>query len=401
MSAGIKLTLKDIQDKFKNYPVKLLSKTYKNNREDLSWQCLDCGYVFTKSEGKLSKNIARNKNTILCDKCADRIPLTKEIINTRVAFRNIECLSNTIPNRSAQLLWRCNKGGCGYTWSNTYTQVVTSGYGCSDCAGNIPYTLEVVQYKLAKRNIELLSDTYTGQSTIYTFQCLACGHEWDTTGGSVISVGTGCSECANNKKYSISTIQDYLKKHNIEWELLSDKYEKNKQNLQWRCLKCGHIFPRAFTNIKNKKAHECPECKEQTYITYNKTNAEKHKEEWLKIPFIVYVLRCFDAKESFYKIGITGRKVKHRLYGLPYKYEILTEIKTDKYTGTICEALLLEQFKPKQYFPKKKFGGYRECITEVDVNYIKEFISGNRCSTTHDTSLFKRSDRNKGKTGSA
>ena len=73
-----------------------------------------------------------------------------------------------------------------------------------------------------------------------------------------------------------------------------------------------------------------------------------------------------DKKEIFYKIGITtSDKTKKRFYGnkIPYKYEILTEIKCDLYTAVMWEDRIKKANKHKQYIPNKIFGGHTECFS--------------------------------------
>ena len=71
---------------------------------------------------------------------------------------------------------------------------------------------------------------------------------------------------ANNKPkpflpqnpYTIDNIKNYIKINNINCELLSNKYIKSNQKLQWRC-NCGKIFFCTWTKFSGGK-HQCNDC---------------------------------------------------------------------------------------------------------------------------------------------
>lgn len=89
---------------------------------------------------------------------------------------------------------------------------------------------------------------------------------------------------------------------------------------------------------------------------------------------ILYVIKCFNNFEIFYKIGITSRSVRQRYptsETMPYNYEIIQEIQDipeNIYNLEIQLKRLLKQF---HYIPQVYFRGSKtECFT-IPI-YLKE-----------------------------
>lgn len=86
--------------------------------------------------------------------------------------------------------------------------------------------------------------------------------------------------------------------------------------------------------------------------------------------FKVYIIKCYNDTEIFYKIGKTFKTTKQRFNNkklMPYKYQILDEIIFDNTFegGKECcemERELQNYFKRYQYTPSKEFGGKYECF---------------------------------------
>jgi hypothetical protein len=91
--------------------------------------------------------------------------------------------------------------------------------------------------------------------------------------------------------------------------------------------------------------------------------------------FKVYIIKCYNEVETFYKIGKTYLTVKKRYYkkeSMPYNYEILHEIEFDKTfeEGMKCcqlESKLQLDNKKFKYKPLIKFGGHaNECFSSIN-----------------------------------
>lgn len=91
----------------------------------------------------------------------------------------------------------------------------------------------------------------------------------------------------------------------------------------------------------------------------------------------VYLIRLYNDKESFFKIGITVHRYC-RFYEIMksgYKVDIVCMFMGIEYLKALyLESSLKSIFNP--YLPKIKFGGYTECFKSVDITSFKnEFQS--------------------------
>lgn len=92
----------------------------------------------------------------------------------------------------------------------------------------------------------------------------------------------------------------------------------------------------------------------------------------------LYLIRCKNESEVFYKIGIsvTGVSGRYNSGNILYKYEILSERRLSAEKTWKTEKALLKRFVGNSYKPKIKFSGYTECFkfTEIELsNVLKMF----------------------------
>ena len=89
----------------------------------------------------------------------------------------------------------------------------------------------------------------------------------------------------------------------------------------------------------------------------------------------IYLVKLKSEHEEFYKIGTTVHRYC-RFYELMkhgYSIEIIHMIfGINFYEAMNAETQLHRLFKP--YTPLKKFGGYRECFSSVDIDYYKQAL---------------------------
>lgn len=87
----------------------------------------------------------------------------------------------------------------------------------------------------------------------------------------------------------------------------------------------------------------------------------------------IYLIKLRSDQEQFFKIGTTVHRYC-RFYELMkhgYSIEIVYMVfGVDFYEAMNAEGQLQSSFKP--YTPLKKFGGYRECFSSVDINLYKK-----------------------------
>ncbi len=85
--------------------------------------------------------------------------------------------------------------------------------------------------------------------------------------------------------------------------------------------------------------------------------------------FKLYVIKCFDKNEEFYKIGKTFTSLYQRFksYSLPYDYEIILTHEGDARKVSLLENYLHKNLKEFKYKPSKTFKGMTECFTQYKI----------------------------------
>jgi len=190
--------------------------------------------------------------------------------------------------------------------------------------------------------------------------------------------------------YSLYNLNLYFKLYKPNIELLTEKYDGYDLKLKCRCRICNHIWTPVFNSIKVGKG--CPKCidKERTGAL-SITLAQRNKIKWTNKKSKVYIIKCFNEEEIFYKIGITTKNVTNRFLNkgnIPYLYEILYEINTNLYEAVFIEKELHYDNKEYKYEPLIKFDGHTECFSKINENkiiYIQNNIENYRTDINYKT----------------
>lgn len=85
---------------------------------------------------------------------------------------------------------------------------------------------------------------------------------------------------------------------------------------------------------------------------------------------LLYIIECFKDQESFYKVGITSKSVKHRFQKkMSYRYRELYVIEGNASNIYDLETEIHELIAEYKYTPSFYFGGHTECFS-----FIPDFI---------------------------
>ena len=99
--------------------------------------------------------------------------------------------------------------------------------------------------------------------------------------------------------------------------------------------------------------------------------AKTPTEEKTELPQ-TYVIRCYNDKEQFIKIGSTVGTISRRFSGhLPYEYEVIRQIFSHDYVE--LEKELQSEFSEHCYKPNIKFAGDAECYKICIMPYIIDY----------------------------
>jgi len=190
--------------------------------------------------------------------------------------------------------------------------------------------------------------------------------------------GNGCRICNSRWKEYINrqrmTTKEFIKKANDKHEgfysYKKSNYTNSRTKLVITCPIHGDFEQQAGGHLEGYGCQKCADLKHGDYRPwFIKTYFDKYPEK-KNIPAKLYLL--YNKEEDFYKVGITTKdnieeRVKYMSY---YRFEIIDSICDTMYNIAIAEQEILA--KATRYKPKKRFGGYSECIKEF-IN-IHEYV---------------------------
>ena len=132
---------------------------------------------------------------------------------------------------------------------------------------------------------------YTKSNEKVKCRCLVCGNEWDIRPNNLLH-GYGCPECALKRrvKARTKTLDDFKNELNCINPNIRIKgpYNGARTPLKCKCLKCGHEWNAAPTNLL--KGRGCPECAKRIRAEKNRRSHDEFTEiVHKKHPFIVFL----------------------------------------------------------------------------------------------------------------
>lgn len=143
---------------------------------------------------------------------------------------------------------------------------------------------------------------------------------------------------------------------NDKHKILSIDYKNQSSLFTIKCPKHGKFKITYSSYLSNQSCVKCGHLKKGWS---NKKYSSKKSNVKL------YIIKCFDELECFYKIGITSKNLHDRLLAIPYNTNVLKIVQGDTNSILHLESNLLNYHNKYQYIPQKKFGGYSECISKL------------------------------------
>lgn len=167
---------------------------------------------------------------------------------------------------------------------------------------------------------------------------------------------------AINKIIYFKKISSDIHNNKFEYSLVKINSVHNKVKII--CPTHGIFEQLAMSHLLGKDCKQCSSEKREGGYTLSKwIKSSKTSSDFDS--FKIYIIKCWNDKELFYKIGRTFTKTNKRFIStiLPYNYEIIEEITgKPKYIFKL-EKKLHKKLKTKKYRPNIKFNGYTECFT--------------------------------------
>lgn len=193
--------------------------------------------------------------------------------------------------------------------------------------------------------------------------------------------GQGCPECGTerSRQANLQTEEEFLlkskNKHGDKFNYNNIKYVNSVTKIDLHCN--THDINFKQTPFNHLKWGGCIKCKRDKL---SKSIIERgsgwNYSNWKKLAsksknfdsFKVYVIKCWNDNEIFYKIGKTFSKIEYRFKSkssLPYKFEVLyTKIGEAREISDL-ERVMQKENKKYKYRPNLSFRGEYECFNKL------------------------------------
>lgn len=163
-------------------------------------------------------------------------------------------------------------------------------------------------------------------------------------------------------------INKFREKHGDEFDYSKVKYVDDTTNVIITCKKHGPFQQMPTNHLRYNK---CPMCK-RDLDSFTKTSLMRRVKE--KGRGMLYLIKVFDDKEEFLKIGYTTDNIRRRYNGLKkshnYSYEIIKEVVVNDGEKLFnIENLLKNTFRVDKHIPQRHFAGAATevfCISKYD-----------------------------------
>jgi hypothetical protein len=193
--------------------------------------------------------------------------------------------------------------------------------------------------------------------------------------------GCGCKKCGiiESINKNIKPEKLYIEQLNNIWKgkytIKENTYIKDSVKILHFCneekywflskpthMLCGHGCPKCKNKSLSKRMQENP--LGWSYSSWEKAgNKSKNFDS-----FKVYIIKCWNDEEEFYKVGKTFTNIKKRFEykgALPYNWEIIKLIEGDAKIISELENKLKNMNKNNKYIPKIKFNEMYECFNKI------------------------------------
>lgn len=278
-------------------------------------------------------------------------------------------------NSTSKIIITCKIHGDFDQNSNNHLQ----GQGCMLCAST---QKRGTTKDFIDKSVTIHGDKYKYTKTIYEVNFLkviiTCSLHGDFTQTPADHLeGKGCSDCGKDasKLKLTSTTSNFIEKaskiHNFLYTYKSTEYTKAVIKVIITCKLHGDFRQ---TPASHLNGNGCPTCASLTR-GYSKTDFRSQCEKNNEGLGVLYIIRCFNRSESFYKIGRTSKTTQLRYNDktkMPYNYEIIHEFILDSDTAYDLENDIFRELVDYKYKPLLSFGGQTECFSSIES--IKEYF---------------------------
>lgn len=229
---------------------------------------------------------------------------------------------------------------------------------------------KLTQEQFIERAIKVHGDKYDYSKVDYVrgdkkvnITCNSCGNTFQISPNNHTNK-KGCKPCGIKKRTeSISTtIEEFIyrsnKRHNNKYDYSRVNFINGSLKVLIGCPIHKEYFEQEARSHMNGCG--CTKCALEV-DTFRRSHYIKLAEK-----ATLYLIKIYNEREVFYKLGKTIGKTKRRFAGkqkLPYEFMIINEYNSEISEIFDLEIKLHREYKNFQYFPKINFKGYTECYT--------------------------------------
>ncbi len=175
----------------------------------------------------------------------------------------------------------------------------------------------------------------------------------------------------NPSAYSIAM---YKEVHGDVYDYSKAEYAHSHNKIIIICGIHGEFKQSANSHLQGAS---CRKCGNLNNVSWSHTDWEKKAEDSKHFDgFKVYIIKCYDENEVFYKIGRTYQTVGRRFNRkrkMPYSYELIQIIKGSALATIKLENKLHKANEKYRYIPSIKFNGRQECYSKFNIEQLKLF----------------------------
>lgn len=256
-----------------------------------------------------------------------------------------------------------------------------NGSKCPKCSGCFRYNTVTI-----KENFKTVhGDRYDYSKVIYkndnTKVCIVCPIHGDFLQKPTYhKLGRGCPECGLIKKAisrkipKVKVIKDFKLVHGNRYDYSKSEIDKMVDKIEIICKNHGSFWQAPITH---KQGVGCPDCATESRHGHGLTKYIKLSKDKYKGISYLYLIKCSNNNEVFYKVGISVRGVKGRYCGkktMPYNFEILYNIPLPVKQAWDLETTICRSLKDFHYTPSVAFGGsIKECFSDITDEVLELF----------------------------
>ena len=295
------------------------------------------------------------------------IKKAKEIRKNSFDYSKVQYVSSRIP-----VTIICKS--CGKEFKQTPERHLKNRFPCVNCYNKIKgqsqrRTLEQFLEECNKTYGDLYDYSrvveYTTSKSSIIIECNRCGLVFKSTPARHLNSFNGCPQCSEGaRKFNVKlSLSDFIIKadriHNNKYDYSKALYTSSREPLTIICPEHGEFKQKPNNHLNGSG---CPECSVNgvgpSLVAFKKRCTKTGRA-------FLYLIKCFNHKEIFCKIGISSTTVEKRFStkkAMPYDYKIIKVLEAPPENIFSLEETLIDEFVNYKYTPEIHFSGHTECF---------------------------------------